>query len=125
MEARQCLLLAFGSKKAQAIAAAVEGPITSLSPASILQMHANVKVCLDTAAAAELQRADYYRWVHDNKPVWQKFLDEGEGIRPINSNEATGIAAGDRLRSIAAGPPRGPGRIRRALVRNGHSSERL
>jgi glucosamine-6-phosphate deaminase len=73
MEARQCLLLAFGPKKARAIAAAVEGPITSLSPASILQMHPNVKVCLDNAAAAKLKPVDYLRWVYDNKPDWQKF----------------------------------------------------
>jgi glucosamine-6-phosphate deaminase len=73
MEARQCLLLAFGPKKARAIAAAVEGPITSLSPASILQMHPNVKVCVDNAAAAKLKRADYFRWVYDNKPDWQSF----------------------------------------------------
>jgi glucosamine-6-phosphate deaminase len=73
MEARQCLLLAFGAKKARAIAAAVEGPITSINPASILQMHPKVKVCLDDAAAAKLKRADYYRWVYANKPDWQKF----------------------------------------------------
>jgi glucosamine-6-phosphate deaminase len=73
MEARQCLLLAFGPRKARAIAAAVEGPITALSPASILQMHPNVKVCLDNAAAAKLRRADYFRWVYDNKPDWQSF----------------------------------------------------
>jgi glucosamine-6-phosphate deaminase len=73
MEARQCLLLAFGAKKARAIAAAVEGPVSSVHPASILQMHASVKVCLDEAAAAKLKRADYYRWVYDNKPDWQQF----------------------------------------------------
>ena len=73
MDARQCLLLAFGSKKARAIAEAVEGPITSISPASILQMHPSVKVCLDKPAAAKLKRAEYYRWVYDNKPDWQKF----------------------------------------------------
>ncbi|HEY1717357.1 MAG TPA: glucosamine-6-phosphate deaminase [Verrucomicrobiae bacterium] len=73
MEARQCLLLAFGAKKARAIAATVEGPLTSINPASILQMHANVKICLDKAAAAKLKRANYYRWVYANKPDWQKF----------------------------------------------------
>jgi glucosamine-6-phosphate deaminase len=71
MEARQNLLLAFGSHKARAIAAAVEGPITSINPASILQMHPVVKVCLDDAAAGQLQRADYFRWVYENKPQWQ------------------------------------------------------
>ena len=72
MEARQNLLLAFGEKKARAIAEAVEGPITSINPASVLQMHAVTKVCLDEGAASQLKRADYYRWVYGNKPDWQK-----------------------------------------------------
>jgi glucosamine-6-phosphate deaminase len=71
MEARQNLMLAFGANKAHAIAEAVEGPITSINPASILQMHPDAKFCLDLDAAAELQRAEYYRWVYDNKPEWQ------------------------------------------------------
>ena len=71
MEARQNLMLAFGANKAQAIAEAVEGPITSINPASILQMHPDAKVFLDTGAASQLKRADYYRWVYDNKPDWQ------------------------------------------------------
>ncbi len=73
MEARQNLLLAFGDNKSSAIAEAVEGPITSINPASALQMHPLVKVCLDDPAASKLQRADYYRWVYDNKPAWQIF----------------------------------------------------
>ncbi len=73
MEARQNLLLAFGAGKARAIAEAVEGPVTSLNPASVLQMHPTVKVCLDESAAGQLGRADYYRWVYENKPDWQTF----------------------------------------------------
>jgi glucosamine-6-phosphate deaminase len=73
MEARQNLLLAFGSNKSRAIAEAVEGPITSINPASILQMHPVTKVILDEPAAADLKRADYYRWVYDSKPDWQSF----------------------------------------------------
>jgi len=73
MEARQNLLLAFGPKKARAIAQAVEGPITAINPASVLQMHPVTKVCLDKPAASQLDRADYYRWVYDNKPGWQRF----------------------------------------------------
>lgn len=72
MEARQNLMLAFGANKAHAIAEAIEGPITSINPASILQMHPDAKFCLDLDAAAELQRAEYYRWVYDNKPEWQR-----------------------------------------------------
>jgi glucosamine-6-phosphate deaminase len=73
MEARQNLLLAFGEKKADAIAEAMEGPLTSMNPASALQMHANAKIFLDEAAAAKLKKADYYRWVYDHKPEWQQF----------------------------------------------------
>lgn len=72
MEARRNLMLAFGANKAQAIAEAVEGPITSLNPASILQMHPDARIFLDEAAASGLRRADYYRWVYDNKPDWQR-----------------------------------------------------
>ncbi len=73
MEARQNLLLAFGQNKARAIAEAVEGPITASNPATILQMHPVTKLCIDEPAAADLKRADYYRWVYDNKPMWQTF----------------------------------------------------
>jgi glucosamine-6-phosphate deaminase len=73
MEARQNLLLAFGQNKAKAIAGAVEGPITAANPASALQMHPVTKVFLDDAAASGLERGDYFRWVLENKPDWQKF----------------------------------------------------
>lgn len=72
MEARHCLLLAFGKKKAHAIAGAVEGPITAMNPASALQLHPHVTVCLDEAAASGLKLKRYYRWVFENKPDWQK-----------------------------------------------------
>lgn len=73
MEARLNLLLAFGDNKAKAIAEAVEGPITSVNPASVLQLHPTAKLCIDAPAASQLQRADYYRWVYENKPAWQVF----------------------------------------------------
>lgn len=72
MEARENLLLAFGAKKAEAIARAVEGPVMAGHPASVLQLHPAVKVCLDKAAAAKLKRAAYYRWVYKHKPDWQE-----------------------------------------------------
>ena len=71
MEARTNLMLAFGENKATAIAGAVEGPVTADNPASVLQFHPSVKVCLDEPAASQLKRADYYRWVFSNKPDWQ------------------------------------------------------
>lgn len=72
MEARRVLLLAFGGAKAPAVAAAVEGPLAAIHPASILQMHPAAKLCLDHGAASQLKRADYYQWVYDNKPDWQR-----------------------------------------------------
>jgi glucosamine-6-phosphate deaminase len=73
MEARQILLLAFGKNKADAMAAAIEGSITAMNPASVLQLHPVVKVVVDEAAAAKLKKSSYYRWVYDNKPDWQKY----------------------------------------------------
>jgi glucosamine-6-phosphate deaminase len=73
MEAREIHLLAFGDKKADAIAAAVEGPITANVPASVLQMHRTVRVFTDEGAAEKLTRREYFRWVFDNKPAWQAF----------------------------------------------------
>ena len=73
MESRKCLLLAFGKKKAEAVVNMVEGPITAMVPASILQMHPETIVIIDEAAASRLKRSDYYRWVYDNKPDWQKY----------------------------------------------------
>ena len=72
MDARRILMLAFGEGKADAIADAVEGPVASIVPASILQHHANAKFFIDEPAAGKLQRADYYRWVYDGKPDWQR-----------------------------------------------------
>lgn len=74
MDARQVLLLAFGATKAQAIADAVEGPISSMNPASILQMHPVAKALLDEPSASKLTLAEYFRWVYDHKPEWQKFV---------------------------------------------------
>lgn len=72
MDARCALLLAFGNGKADAIAATVEGPVTSIVPATILQHHPRAKVFVDDEAASHLELAEYYRWVYDGKPEWQK-----------------------------------------------------
>ena len=63
--------LAFGEGKSDAIAGAVEGPVTASNPASILQMHPEAKFYLDGGSASKLRRADYYRWVFERKPAWQ------------------------------------------------------
>ena len=68
LEADRIILLANGDKKADAIAKAVEGPVTSMITASALQMHAKTRVYLDAAAASKLQMRDYYDWVNQKKP---------------------------------------------------------
>ena len=52
--AGELVLLACGRHKAAAVARAVEGPVTADLPASAVQLHANVTVVLDPAAASGL-----------------------------------------------------------------------
>ena len=73
MESRQVLMLAFGANKAAAIAEAVEGPITSMNPATVIQMHPVAKCIIDEPAAGALKTTAYYRWVFDHKPDWQRW----------------------------------------------------
>lgn len=63
LEARRILLLASGVEKSDAIARAVEGPISSSCSASALQLHPWVTVVIDEPAASRLQHLDYYRHV--------------------------------------------------------------
>jgi glucosamine-6-phosphate deaminase len=55
LEARHILLVATGAEKAAAIAAAIEGPLTTACPASALRLHRQVHVMCDRAAAAGLE----------------------------------------------------------------------
>ena len=55
MDAREIICVVPDARKADAVRKALEGPITSLVPASILQQHPNVTVYLDRASAARLQ----------------------------------------------------------------------
>ena len=52
--AAQLVLVACGEHKADAVARAVEGPVTAEVPASALQLHPNVTVVLDAAASSGL-----------------------------------------------------------------------
>ncbi|TNB69501.1 glucosamine-6-phosphate deaminase [Arthrobacter sp. BB-1] len=70
-EARHLLLLAMGEAKAEAIAAAVEGPVAALCPASALQLHPHVTVMVDEAAASRLAHREYYQDTFGRKPAWQ------------------------------------------------------
>jgi len=66
LDARKCLLLASGANKADAVKAAIEGPVTSAITASALQLHPDTVAIVDEAAAAGLERADFYRWQQEN-----------------------------------------------------------
>jgi glucosamine-6-phosphate deaminase len=63
LESSRILLLASGSEKATAIAAAIEGPLTAAVTASALQLHKDVVVIVDQEAAAQLRHQDYYQKV--------------------------------------------------------------
>jgi glucosamine-6-phosphate deaminase len=55
LRARAIALIATGVEKADAVGAALSGAITTQLPASFLQLHSDVEVYLDTAAASRLE----------------------------------------------------------------------
>ncbi|MDQ1570401.1 MAG: glucosamine-6-phosphate deaminase [Actinomycetota bacterium] len=67
MDARRLLLVATGAAKAEAIAAIVEGPVSSMWPGSILQHHRHATIIVDAEAARRLELAEYYRHTYANK----------------------------------------------------------
>ncbi len=71
MDARHLVLIATGPAKAAAVHQLVEGPVSALWPATVLQHHPHVTVLVDEAAAARLQLVGYYRSVRRAKPHWQ------------------------------------------------------
>ncbi|WP_456844569.1 glucosamine-6-phosphate deaminase [Cellulomonas sp. P5_C6] len=71
MAARHLVLLATGKGKAEAVHQLVEGPVSAMWPATIMQHHPHVTVLVDDAAASRLQLADYYRETFAAKPDWQ------------------------------------------------------
>jgi len=72
LDGRQMLFLANGANKAEAVAAALEGPVTASITASALQLHPDVVAILDSDAASLLKRKDFYRWQEDN---WEQIAD--------------------------------------------------
>lgn len=71
MAARHVVLLASGRGKAEAVHQLVEGPVSAMWPATVLQHHPHVTVLIDEAAASRLQLAGYYRDTYRAKPAWQ------------------------------------------------------
>ncbi len=61
-EARECLLLASGANKAEAVQRCIEGPVSAEITASLLQLRPKVIIIVDEEAAKNLKRKDYYRY---------------------------------------------------------------
>lgn len=55
LEANEILLVAIGAHKAEAIAAAVSGPISIMCPASALRRHPRVRIVCDEAAGSQIE----------------------------------------------------------------------
>ncbi len=55
LRSRAVILIATGASKVDAVRAAVHGPVTSSMPASLLQLHRDVELVLDQAAAGGLR----------------------------------------------------------------------
>lgn len=73
LEARHCIILAFGHKKAKAVSHMIEDPVTSMCPASALQQHRRVTTLIDEEAAARLDFIEHYKWINANKLDWQRY----------------------------------------------------
>lgn len=72
LRARHLVLLAFGEAKAEAVAGAVEGPVSASLPGSAIQLHPRVTVIVDEAAASRLRFADYYCHAWANRLEWER-----------------------------------------------------
>ena len=55
LDARKLLLLASGDGKAEAMRATLEGPVTAMVPATIVQLHRQAHILMDEAAASGLE----------------------------------------------------------------------
>lgn len=61
LEARRIVLTASGENKAAAVAQLVEGGISARWPATVLQLHQDVTIVVDEAAASRLELSEDYR----------------------------------------------------------------
>lgn len=88
LDSHDIILLVTGTTKAEILAKAVEGPITSMVSASALQLHPRCRVVVDEESAANLQAKEYYRWVFENEPDWDDYRHgmPVQGVLPL-SNE--------------------------------------
>ncbi|HXF10359.1 MAG TPA: hypothetical protein VN625_06205, partial [Desulfuromonadaceae bacterium] len=91
LESRRCLFLATGAEKAEIVAKAIEGCVTSMISATALQFHPRCTVVIDEAAASRLKEADYYRWIFANDFHWKAYRDDVQP--PKRQGQALELAA--------------------------------
>ena len=73
LDSNRCIMLVTGEAKADIVAKAVEGPITSMISATALQLHPRCTVIVDEGAASKLENRGYYDWIFQNEPEWAPF----------------------------------------------------
>ena len=70
LDAKKIIMLVTGKEKAEILAKAVEGPITSMISATALQLHPSCTVVTDEEAASLLREKEYYKWIFENESEW-------------------------------------------------------
>ena len=73
LDAKKLLMLVTGKRKADIIAKALEGPMTSMVSGSAIQLHEDCTVIVDEEAAAKLTLKDYYHSAFANDPKWAPY----------------------------------------------------
>ena len=72
LESRHALMLANGKKKAEVVAEAIEGPITSQITSSAIQLHpGKVTVVLDNDAVSSLKNVEHYKHIEKLKQEYK------------------------------------------------------
>lgn len=73
LNAREAVMIASGERKADIVAKALEGPVTSQITSSALQLHpGKVTVILDQAASASLKKLSHYIHVEELKEKYDR-----------------------------------------------------
>jgi len=105
LKAKQILLLAWGSSKAEVIQKAAEGQVTEQVPASLLQQHPDCRFIVDKDAAAELTRnkspwlTGEIEWTPKmiKKGVVNMSLKTGKPVLSLTDNDYNEYGLGDLL----------------------------
>jgi glucosamine-6-phosphate isomerase len=82
LDARHVVLLAQGVHKSDAVARAIEGPLSSMCPASALQLHPHVTVVVDQDAASRLTLGTYYRQAYRGLDALRKTAGQPANAQP-------------------------------------------